>query len=319
MKYNLFVYESNYGTSKRTAEILSLILPASTYVDVSVAPKDITKYNNIILVFGFYGINTAIKIKEYLNDIKDQLGDKKVGIIGLGLSDKDLINYATQVCNAMDKEADFIEFVQGELRVNKLAPDIKESLKSYLGDKGVELVDMGKFNEKLVCSMADSLVEEMCKPNVVLDEKTLKEEIDKFILNHNTCALATGSAKFVRCTPIEYTYHKECLYFITEGGLKFKGIIQNSNVCIGIFNNYTDMNNLEGMQITGSAEIVPYGCEEYKDAMNAKGLDFSSLEDLPFSMHLIKVVPKKVEFLNSKFKDYNVDIKQSYNYKIYCF
>lgn len=315
MKYSLFVYESNYGTSKRTAEILSLILPESTYVDVSFAPQDIKKYNNIIVVFGFYGLNTAINLKEYLKSVKDQLVDKKIGIVGLGLSDKDLINHASQVCNAMDKEADFIEFVQGELKVNKLSPEMKESLKSFLGNKGVDLADVGKFNERIVCSIAESLVEEMSKPDKVLDNEKLKEEIDKFILDHNTCALATGATRFVRCTPIEYTYHKDCFYFLTEGGLKFKGIIQNPNVCIGIYNNYTGMSTLGGMQISGLAEIIPYGCDEYKDVVVVKGLKLSDLENLPVSLHLIKVVPNKFEFLNSNFKNYDVDVKQYYKNK----
>jgi len=36
----------------------------------------------------------------------------------------------------------------------------------------------------------------------------LQEEIEKFIRNHNTCALATGIDEYVRCTSVEYLYYK---------------------------------------------------------------------------------------------------------------
>ena len=39
-----------------------------------------------------------------------------------------------------------------------------------------------------------------------MDRNALLAEIEKFILAHNTCALATGCGDFIRCTPIEYDY-----------------------------------------------------------------------------------------------------------------
>lgn len=40
-----------------------------------------------------------------------------------------------------------------------------------------------------------------------IDSAILKKKIDDYIYENNTCALATGTGDFVRCTPLEYTYH----------------------------------------------------------------------------------------------------------------
>ena len=34
--------------------------------------------------------------------------------------------------------------------------------------------------------------------------------IEDYIQRGNTCALATGAGDYVRCTPIEYSYHDGC-------------------------------------------------------------------------------------------------------------
>lgn len=47
--------------------------------------------------------------------------------------------------------------------------------------------------------------------SVKLDEAKLKKAVEKYILANKTCALATGAGEFVRCTPIEYTYHHGCI------------------------------------------------------------------------------------------------------------
>ena len=42
---------------------------------------------------------------------------------------------------------------------------------------------------------------------VKMDRETLEKEVEAYIQENNTCALATGSGEFVRCTPLEYSYH----------------------------------------------------------------------------------------------------------------
>lgn len=206
MRSTLFISESHYGTSKRVVDILSLVLGYGKSVDISNAPKDISKYDNLALVFSFYGYNTAEKLKNYLLGKKDILKNKRIGIVGVGLSEKDIDNYVSSIENVIDKKADVVDFIQGEIKLDKLTEDDKKNLKVFLKKSEIELVDMGSFDEKKVFETASKFSEILNKPNKELDKQELFQEINKFIKNHNTCTLATCSGDYVRNTPIEYTY-----------------------------------------------------------------------------------------------------------------
>ena len=147
---------------------------------------------------------------------------------------------------------------------------------------------------------------------MLISKKELKDEVNKFIEIHNTCTLATGSGDFVRNTPIEYTYYKDKFYFISEGGFKFKGILQNPNVCIAIFNNYTSMDELKGIQISGKSQVIPEWSDEYIELIKFKELNIESLKNLHVNLNLIKVAPEVFEFLNTDFKEKGMDSKQYY-------
>lgn len=76
------------------------------------------------------------------------------------------------------------------------------------------------------------------RDSVHMETAALKEKIESFIGAHNTCALATALRDCVRNTPIEYNFVKGCFYFFPKGGLKFKGLKENKNVGIAIFEPY---------------------------------------------------------------------------------
>ena len=52
----------------------------------------------------------------------------------------------------------------------------------------------------------------------------LQRAVEKYIGENNTCALARGAGDFVRCTPIEYSYHDGKFRMFSEGGEKFIGV-----------------------------------------------------------------------------------------------
>ena len=68
--------------------------------------------------------------------------------------------------------------------------------------------------------------------------------------------LATGTGDYVRCTPIEYSWHDGCFWMFSEGGKKFIGLEKNPNVCLAIYNKYEGFGKLHGMQVMGTAELV---------------------------------------------------------------
>ena len=62
------------------------------------------------------------------------------------------------------------------------------------------------------------------KEQIPVPEKELKKTVEEYISSNNTCALATGTGDYVRCTPIEYSYHDDKFWLFSEGGEKFIGL-----------------------------------------------------------------------------------------------
>ena len=146
---------------------------------------------------------------------------------------------------------------------------------------------------------------------VKMNESLLLAKITKFIEAHNTCALATGHGDFVRCTPIEYTYHDDSFWMFSEGGQKFTGLEYNKNVSIAIYDAYKGFGQLNGMQISGTAEVVEPFSDEYNAHAKTKGINTEALKKLPFIMNLIKVKPTHIDYLCSDFKKEGYDSRQA--------
>ncbi len=133
------------------------------------------------------------------------------------------------------------------------------------------------------------------------DEK-LKAAIGEYICKNNICALATGSGSQIRNTPIEYSYHDGAFWMFSEGGEKFIGLEKNKQVCLAIFDGYAGFRKLKGMQVQGEANIIEPFSEEYIAAAAFKKIPIEALKKLPQTMYLIKVIPQRIDFLNSDFK-----------------
>jgi len=137
---------------------------------------------------------------------------------------------------------------------------------------------------------------------VKMKEEDLKKEIEDFILSHHVCALATASGSFVRNTPIEYNYYDGYFYLFSEGGLKFKALKDNKNVCLAIFDPEMSFSGLRSLQVTGVAAIIePYG-EEYRRVAERKKLPLETLKKLPDPLNLIRVTPTIYDLLESSLK-----------------
>ena len=163
-----------------------------------------------------------------------------------------------------------------------------------------------------VVELSKKLREYFNTPQFIPPTNITKKEIEDFLKRKNTCTLATGYEDYIRATPIEYEYYDGNIYIISEGGLKFIGLSENKKVCICIYEDYTNMNNLCGLQISGNSEILEPWCEEYMETLDRKGLKIENILKLPFNMNIIKVIPDKYEFLYSKFKNLGFDSKQTY-------
>ena len=137
---------------------------------------------------------------------------------------------------------------------------------------------------------------------VKMPDEKLKTAIEEYICKKNTGALATGSGSHIRNTPIDYSYHDGAFWMFSEGGEKFIGLEKNKQVCLAIFDSYAGFGKLKGMQVQGEADIIEPFSEEYIAAATYKKIPIEALKKLPQTMYLIKVVPERIDFLNSDFK-----------------
>ena len=144
-----------------------------------------------------------------------------------------------------------------------------------------------------------------------MDAASLMAAAEAYIGANNTCALATGTGDFVRCTPIEYAYRDGAFWMFSEGGEKFIGLEKNPNVCLAIYDRYEGFETLKGMQVMGQAQMIEPFSEAYISAAQFKKIPVEALKKLPEPMHLIRVAPMRIDFLNSDFKKNGFSSRQT--------
>ena len=129
------------------------------------------------------------------------------------------------------------------------------------------------------------------KDQIQMPKEALKKAVEKYINSNNTCALATGTGDYVRCTPIEYSYHDGKFWMFSD-----------ENVSLAIYDKYDGFGNLKSIQVMGKAQII----EPFSDIYNAhaeyKKIPLDALRKLASPMNLICVTPVKMEVLFSALK-----------------
>ncbi|MCC3864359.1 pyridoxamine 5'-phosphate oxidase family protein [Terrisporobacter petrolearius] len=312
MNVTLILYESKYGTGKTIANTVCPILGPAKSFDINDAPSDIKYYSNIVLVFSLYGQNSCEKILKYIEENKIDFSKKRVALVCIGLNKQDGLNEIAKLKKIVNNENIFCEFIKGEMFINKLNTDDKQKIKSFCAKVGIPFGNLGEFDEKKALELGKDLREYFNTPKFIPPVNITKKEIEAFLINKNTCTLATGYGDFVRATPLEYEYYDGDIYIISEGGLKFIGLSKNNKISLCVYEDYKSMNNLCGLQISGEAEIIKPWCDEYIDVLSRKDLKVENISKLPFDMNVIKIIPNKYEFLYSKFKNLGFDSKQIY-------
>lgn len=126
--------------------------------------------------------------------------------------------------------------------------------------------------------------------------------IDEFLSSRKVLALATAADDFVRCTPLEYSWHDGALWVFTEGGLKFRALKRNKHVAAAIFDADASFGALKSVQIEGDVELPEPFSEEYVQAAGFRKITLEALEKLEEPMRLLKIVPTEITCLDSAFK-----------------
>lgn len=280
MNSTLILHKNNSNYTKEILNKISTIISNSKVQEVSEKDNNTDNYSNILIAICVYDenqFNLYKSLKEYNIDFKN----KKLVIVCIGKPKEDVNQYISTIQEITNKSDLYYYFIDISNNKNENITKAAINIKKYIE-----------------------------KPKKRLPKEELKSYIDNYITENNTLVLATGKEDFIRATPIEYIYYKNKFYMITEGGLKFVGIYENTNVSMGIYKDYKNMNDIQGMQITGTCEIIKKDSEEYKEILNVKGINIENLEKLPVTMNMIKVKPTKYEFIDSKFKKMGYDVKQ---------
>lgn len=146
------------------------------------------------------------------------------------------------------------------------------------------------------------------------EKKMAPDELYKwiggFLSSHKVLALAAGTDSFIRCTPLEYSWHDEALWIFTEGGLKLRAIRGNKNVAAAVFETNTSFGSLKSIQIEGTVEIVELYSDEYQKAAAFLKIPIETLQNLPEPMWLLKIVPSEITCLNSDFRENDFGSRQ---------
>lgn len=144
----------------------------------------------------------------------------------------------------------------------------------------------------------------------VMPREDLRVEINRFLREHNTCALATGAGDYVRCTPLEYLWEDGAFWIFSEGGRKFVGLERNANVSLAVFEPYEGFGRLASMQVMGKAEVVDPASPEFTRALGYRGIPASKADKIAQMLHVIKVTPVEADYLCSALKEKGYDFRQ---------
>jgi menaquinone-dependent protoporphyrinogen IX oxidase/uncharacterized protein YhbP (UPF0306 family) len=309
----LVVYSSKYGSTRDAAKIIALINGPAMYCSVDEFKPEYKEFENIIIGSPLLQEKLEPSIIEFVGNNRDWLKEKPISLFCTCLNKNGGLDQLRSLEKSMEIKTVSMKAIGGRLIIDQLDETDLELIKNFLDHVNLPFEDMDFYNEEEIIQYSMKLKYLAEKIIVPLDHDKLKIAIDEFLSSHNTCTLATCHLDNVRSTPIEYNYYNGFLYLLTEGGEKFSNLLLNKNVSVSVYEDYNGMNNLKGMQITGQASFIEDD-EEFNNVLKFKGLNVEFIKSMPIKMNIVRIVPDKIEFLNSQFKNNGYSAKQIYNY-----
>jgi menaquinone-dependent protoporphyrinogen IX oxidase len=315
MQKTLILYESKYSSTAEVAKIIALILGPAKCYKIQDFQEKCRDFSFIIIGFPVYSGKLDEKVLEFVKENRDWLAQKEVCLFSTSLSPADGIRNLKKIKEMIGDSVINVKALGGRLELEKLDEGDRLSIKDFCESFSLPLQSMDSFRMEDVIKY--SLKLKRLKDGFIdkMDEPKLKNQVEEFLKSHNTCTLSTSYHKRIRSTPIEYTYHDGSLYLLSEGGEKFANLLLNDRVSVAVYEPYTNMNKLAGMQISGSSSIIARNSDEYQEIIQLKGFTMDLIESLPVNMNMIKISMEKVEFLYSPFKEEGYSERQIYWFK----
>ena len=274
----LLLYDGRMSSAERIADNLCYLIGNAMVSEITEAPEDLSPYDGFCFVFNFYGAVSAGRTRAYLAKNRDALEGRRIIMVGIGFSDLGYTKYVSDSEQMTGISSISGIFISSESETIRIGYEISRILH---------------------------------EPVREVEEHKLTEKIETFIRQHRSLALATAAAGYLRCTPLEYMYLDHVFYVITEGGFKFRGILENGDASAVIYDERTDVSDrFVSLQILCKAAPVPVGSDEYYTAMAAGGMTREKLGAMPITLFLLKIVPLRYEYLDSDLMREGYDIKQ---------
>jgi general stress protein 26 len=147
-----------------------------------------------------------------------------------------------------------------------------------------------------------------------LGREELGRLIVDFMESQGMCVMATCSGGVPRASAVEFFPESTTIYVLTEGGRKVENVEKNPQVSVAIHTQFTGWDTTKGVQITGRAEIGGKGSAIFAEGERAYERRKKQSITLPDFMHVIRIKPEKIEYLDTTLRAKGFDVKHVLDY-----
>ncbi len=308
MDRTLIVYSTKYGSTRLLAEKLARILgPAVAVTPAEVCPLH-REFESVVLGSPVYGENVLPEIEDFVANHCGWLQTKRVALFATGLMP---FSACLNGIRAALGDCVIWNGTFGGILDPAIVDDADlQALNKFAKATGFGVEYRDCRDDVALADKAIALRREL-KNTRGLSKAALQKRIEEFLYAHNTCALCTGHRAQVRATPIEYIYHDDALYFLSEGGEKFAHLLVNPSVSAAVYDPYQGFASVNGLQMTGTLELVDEKDSVFRDVLAYKGLNPEALKRLPVRLHMLCLRITRFEFLSSVLRQDGYEAKQT--------
>jgi hypothetical protein len=290
MDTTLIVFEKKAQTNE-LCELIAKVLGPSICVQPLEFNGDFNSHSKIAIVFPLDEGRIPLHISRFIGGFAAELQTKKVAFVCLSGNRVTAGRALKSVSHGFSGNVVFSTRVPIFIRPKAGMTGASRAISDEVTDKLIAL-------KRVLSDSTD------------MPQDRIMAHVEEVLLSHNTCVLCTANDGGARATPIAYVYRNGALFFLSEGGEKFARLYANPQVNIAVFDAYSSFDKLLGVQIEGRAEMIETFSDEYIDFIESKGLTEEKLRKLPVALNLFKVLPERIEILDSGFANEEFEVKE---------
>lgn len=314
MKNTCFVYVSRYGTTKEIAGQIAMVAGPAVICTPDEFDDAYRSFDFFILAAPVYKEAPDQRMTKFIEENCSWLKEKKVAMLCVSLVGSEGKRYLEPWADMLDGAVVWQKSAGGRVRLSLLQEGDYEDLRAFEEKMEYPVMDADFYDREQIMRYAMEIRSLKHLVANGLSPEELRGYIDKYLVSHNTCALATSAAGRVRVTPLEYMYDDGCMYMLSEGGEKFAQIMIDSEVSVCVYDEYSEVDEIGGIQMQGKAFVVTSDMPEFKEILDRRKLDIAAVEGLPFKLYGLKIVLLDADFLWHGFGEMGFDIQQHYKF-----